>query len=317
LCECVLKKSLFDAQSGVKFEPNSSAMASHFNIHDRNSWYFGRMSRQEAEERLNRHGETGVFLIRDSTTIIGDYVLCVKEDCKVSHYIINKIVQNGQTVYRIGDQCFPDLPELLAFYKLHYLDTTPLRCPLPKEVEVFVGKFDFDGSDNDDLPFKKGDILYIISKDEEQWWTAKNELGQIGQIPVPYIQKLTEPRNNTIERTNSGGVSNNVHQSDNTLKKNNLNRKLPALARVKQARVPNAYDRTALRLEVGDIIKVTKMNINGQWDGELNGRTGHFPFTHVEFVEHENDNECTDPNCLQGSGGGTQWCTDANCTQSY
>lgn len=69
-----------------------------------------------------------------------------REDCKVSHYIINKIIQNGQTVYRIGDQCFPDLPELLAFYKLHYLDTTPLRCPLPKDVEVVVGKFDFDGS---------------------------------------------------------------------------------------------------------------------------------------------------------------------------
>ena len=49
-------------------------------------------------------------------------------------------------------------------------------------------------------------------------------------------------------------------------------RKLPAYARVKQARVPNAYDRTALRLEVGDIVKVTKMAINGQWEGELSGK---------------------------------------------
>ena len=31
--------------------------------------------------------------------------------------------------YRIGDQMFTDLPSLLNFYKLHYLDTTPLiRC---------------------------------------------------------------------------------------------------------------------------------------------------------------------------------------------
>ena len=49
-------------------------------------------------------------------------------------------------------------------------------------------------------------------------------------------------------------------------------RKLPAYARVKQARVPNAYDKTALRLEVGDIVKVTKMHINGQWEGELHGK---------------------------------------------
>ncbi|CAL4236502.1 unnamed protein product [Meganyctiphanes norvegica] len=65
-------------------------------------------------------------------------------------------------------------------------------------------------------------------------------------------------------------------------------RKLPAYARVKQSRVPNAYDKTALRLEVGDVIKVTKMNINGQWEGELNGKVGHFPFTHVEFIDSEN-----------------------------
>lgn len=62
-------------------------------------------------------------------------------------------------------------------------------------------------------------------------------------------------------------------------------RKLPAYARVKQARVPNAYDKTALKLEIGDMLLVTKTNINGQWEGELRGKTGHFPFTHVEFVD--------------------------------
>lgn len=62
---------------------------------------------------------------------------------------------------------------------------------------------------------------------------------------------------------------------------------MPARAIVKQARVPNAYDKTALKLEVGDEILVTKTNINGQWEGELNGKTGHFPFTHVEFIDKE------------------------------
>lgn len=68
--------------------------------------------------------------------------------------------------------------------------------------------------------------------------------------------------------------------------------------------MPNAYDKTALKLEVGDIIKVTKININGQWEGELKGKTGHFPFTHVEFMEPENDNN------ISGGGGGIddRWC---------
>ena len=46
--------------------------------------------------------------------------------------------------------------------------------------------------DPDDLPFKKGEILTVISKDEEQWWTARNSLGQTGSIPVPYITVVTK-----------------------------------------------------------------------------------------------------------------------------
>lgn len=46
--------------------------------------------------------------------------------------------------------------------------------------------------DSDDLPFKKGEILFIVNKDEEQWWTARNLMGQTGQIPVPYVEMLDE-----------------------------------------------------------------------------------------------------------------------------
>lgn len=127
-------------------------MASSFDVHDRNSWYFGAMSRQDATDLLMQERDGGVFLVRDSNTIVGDYVLCVKEDSKVSHYIINKIQQHHhstqplQTVYRIGDNSFIDLPELLEFYKLHYLDTTPLRRPVQRKVEKVLAKFDFEGS---------------------------------------------------------------------------------------------------------------------------------------------------------------------------
>ena len=42
------------------------------------SWYFGAMSRQEASDLLMAEKEGGVFLVRDSATIQGDYVLCVR-----------------------------------------------------------------------------------------------------------------------------------------------------------------------------------------------------------------------------------------------
>jgi len=269
-------------------------MASTFDSNDRNSWYFGPMSRQDATDLLLAEREGGVFLVRDSTTIMGDFVLCVREDSKVSHYIINKIQQGDQVRYRIGDQMFPDLPALLSFYRLHYLDTTPLIRPAPKRVERVVAKYDFEGSDADDLPFRKGEILTVISKDEEQWWTAMNSLGQTGSIPVPYVQKHdADVQGDAVNRISSSGLISSpttpsaIPQQDKA-KRTNIQRPLPAYARVKQARVPNAYDKTALRLEVGDTVKVTKMHINGQWEGELHGKVGHFPFTHVEFIDSEN-----------------------------
>jgi len=143
-----------------------------------------------------------------------------------------------------------------------------------------MDKYDFDGSDPDDLPFKKGEILTVVSKDEEQWWTARNSLGQTGSIPVPYIAKVDE-----TSPTLNNGPAVNQQESTPRQRHTNIQRSLPAYARVKQSRVPNAYDKTALRLEVGDIVKVTKMSINGQWEGELNGKVGHFPFTHVEFID--------------------------------
>lgn len=57
---------------------------------------------------------------------------------------------------------------------------------------IFVKEFYNKSSsqDPDDLPFKKGEILTIVSKDEENWWTARNSLGQTGSIPVPYVAKV-------------------------------------------------------------------------------------------------------------------------------
>lgn len=49
--------------------------------------------------------------------------------------------------------------------------------------------------DQDDLPFHRGEVLTIIRKDEEQWWTARNSSGQIGQIPVPYIDRVCTNNN--------------------------------------------------------------------------------------------------------------------------
>lgn len=69
-----------------------------------------------------------------------------REDSKVCHYIINKEEDGDETRYKIGDRCFSDLPSLLSFYKLHYLDTTPLVRPATKRLEHVIANYDFEGN---------------------------------------------------------------------------------------------------------------------------------------------------------------------------
>ncbi|XP_022099500.1 adapter molecule Crk-like [Acanthaster planci] len=198
------------------------------------TWYFGRLSRSEADSFLH-NTKAGTYLVRDSGTSIGDYVLCVSENCKVSHYIIQSPQHTVVNKYVIGDQSFSSLPEVLEFYKLHFLDTTTLtepcqRHPTQRDVPDLLGapvaqnacgpahnsqippplppmnksaglglvckaQYNFTQTDDEDLSFCKGDILTIIRKDEDQWWLARNNSGREGLVPANYIKPVNELEN--------------------------------------------------------------------------------------------------------------------------
>lgn len=161
--------------------------------------------------------------------------------------------------------------------------------------------FDFNGNDEEDLPFKKGDILRIRDKPEEQWWNAEDSEGKRGMIPVPYVEKY-RPASASVSALIGGNQDNSHPQplggpEPGPYAQPSVNTPLPNLqngpiyARVIQKRVPNAYDKTALALEVGELVKVTKINVSGQWEGECNGKHGHFPFTHVRLLDQQNPDE--------------------------
>lgn len=297
-------------------------MAGQFDSEDRARWYWGKLSRQETVSVLQgqRHG---VFLVRDSSTSHGDYVLSVSENSRVSHYIVSSVSNNRQSGtglsapwFRIGDQEFETLPALLEFYKIHYLDTTTLIEPVSKtqsvctapsasaqpaeEPEYVRALFNFPGNDAEDLPFLRGDVLRVVEKPEEQWWSATNQDGRTGMIPVPYVEKYrpASPSSPFSGGGQQGGsppdrppLSAPLAGEPGQYAQPVVNAQLPDLqngpvfARAVQKRVPNAYDKTALALEVGDMVKVTKISVNGQWEGECKGKHGHFPFTHVRLLD--------------------------------
>jgi len=222
--------------------------AGEFNPNDEESWYFGHLSRAETNNILSNEQECGTFLVRDSATLKGDYVLCVREGTKPMHYIINKIEKGEKAEYKIGQNHFESMPALLRHYTTHYLDTTTLLKPISK-LDVFNRK---------DLQVQQGN--------------TNNETSLINDsFKIDYLDD-------------------SIRQKD--VSQTNL--KLPAKARVIKNRTPSLYDKRALRLQIGDLLIVTKADINGQCEGTLlsTNRQGTFPFNYVEFLDQNYfDNE--------------------------
>ncbi|XP_026758712.1 tyrosine-protein kinase Shark isoform X2 [Galleria mellonella] len=60
------------------------------NREDNVNWFHGKISREAAEKLLKEEGEDGVFLVRESNTSPGDYVLSVLHQGEVVHYQIRR-----------------------------------------------------------------------------------------------------------------------------------------------------------------------------------------------------------------------------------
>ena len=42
------------------------------------------------------------------------------------------------------------------------------------------------------MSFRKGDILTVLKKEEDQWWLARHSSGKEGLIPVPYVEVVSK-----------------------------------------------------------------------------------------------------------------------------
>lgn len=145
-------------------------------------------------------------------------------------------------------------------------------APPPRLEDEYVrALFDFAGNDEEDLPFRKGDVLRVLEKPEEQWWNAQNSEGRAGMIPVPYVEKYRPASPSSVAgHAVPGGPLGGMGMQGNSETSAappgtpllgdpsqyaqptplpNLQNG-PVYARAVQKRVPNAYDKTALALEV-------------------------------------------------------------------
>jgi len=89
---------------------------------------------------------------------------------------------------------------------------------------LFVGKHTYLSQTDSDLGFKEGDLLYILNKDDTDWWFAKaKHSGQEGYIPSNYVteHKSTVDKGENVSSGADAVTSANVAcdtstQPDNT-----------------------------------------------------------------------------------------------------
>uniref|UniRef100_A0AAQ4Q529 Cytoplasmic protein n=1 Tax=Gasterosteus aculeatus aculeatus TaxID=481459 RepID=A0AAQ4Q529_GASAC len=76
-------------------------------------WYYGKVTRHQAEVALNQRGVEGDFLIRDSESSPNDFSISLKAQSKNKHFK----VQMKENLYCIGQRKFNSMEELVEHYK--------------------------------------------------------------------------------------------------------------------------------------------------------------------------------------------------------
>ena len=82
------------------------------------AWFHGGISRQKAEIQIRQDGD---FLVRDSISKPGNYVLTVRWRDTPMHFVINRVVVQQDTPYasveyQFEKECFSCIPSLIMFY---------------------------------------------------------------------------------------------------------------------------------------------------------------------------------------------------------
>ncbi|VDP16871.1 unnamed protein product [Soboliphyme baturini] len=148
-------------------------------------WYYGRISRADAESMLKKQPNDGAFLIRESESCPGDFSLSVKFQDGVQHF---KVLRDGVGKYFLWVVKFNSLNELVAYHRIASVSRTStiLLKDIEPETRLVQAMFDFTPQEAGELEFKRGDIITVTDKSDENWWEGMLK-NQKGMFPSTYV----------------------------------------------------------------------------------------------------------------------------------
>jgi len=78
-----------------------------------------------------------------------------------------------------------------------YRESSTLQVPPPargmNESEMVVVLYDFEAQDHDELSVSENDQLYLVERENDEWWKLQSATGQVGVVPASYVKLLNQP----------------------------------------------------------------------------------------------------------------------------
>lgn len=151
----------------------------------KHDWYYGRITRADAEKLLmNKH--EGAFLIRVSESSPGDFSLSVKCGDGVQHF---KVLRDTSGKFFLWVVKFNSLNELVEYHRSASVSRSQDIKLKDMQLEEFLvlAMYDFNPQENGELEFKRGQIITVTDRSDENWW--EGEIGnRKGYFPATYVQ---------------------------------------------------------------------------------------------------------------------------------
>lgn len=142
------------ADSSAQFSNNGMTCTENLTV---NPWYHGGISRQEAESLVPGDGK---FLVRDSFTQRGDFVLTTCWKGIPLHFVINRVTVPGQAkvMYHFEEEPFNTVTDLIQYY---VQNNKPITSSSGAVISVPVVRHGFsplaDVGNYDEMPVTSGD----------------------------------------------------------------------------------------------------------------------------------------------------------------
>uniref|UniRef100_A0A1I7VFP9 Growth factor receptor bound protein 2 n=1 Tax=Loa loa TaxID=7209 RepID=A0A1I7VFP9_LOALO len=154
-------------------------------------WYKAELDgHEDAEALLLRSGNSdGAFLVRQSESSPGDFSISVRFQDSVQHF---KVLRDNNGKYYLWVVKFNSINELINYHRSasvsrsHTILLQNMDSVAAQGTHLVQAMFDFKPQEEGELGFKRGDIITVTNREDENWWEGTLN-GKSGMFPATYV----------------------------------------------------------------------------------------------------------------------------------